>query len=340
MNGRYNVAVVGASGLVGEAILALLSERDFAVETLDVVGDEGSAGGKIEHGRHQLAVRNLTEFDFSKVQIAFFATDAGVANEHARPAAEAGCVVIDSSARFRYEPDVPLVVPEVNPQALAGFRHRGIVANPGASAIHLLVALKAIYDAAGIERVDVTVCEAVSDLGNPGIEELAQQTAQLLNARPVKPGVFAKQIAFNLIPQSDEFVENGYTRGEMTLVREIQKVLGDEGLGINPTVVRVPVFFGHSIVAHVVTRTRIGAERARQLLREAPGVAVVDDHEAGRYATAVTDSAGQDAVFVGRIREDLSRPNGLNLWVVADNIRKGAALNSVQIAELLVKRYL
>jgi aspartate-semialdehyde dehydrogenase len=263
-----------------------------------------------------------------------------VSAEYAPKAAAAGCVVIDNTSQFRYDDDIPLVVPEVNPEKVAEYKNRGIIANPNCSTIQMLVALKPIYDEVGISRINVATYQAVSGTGKDAIEELATQTANLLNAKPVQASVYPKQIAFNVLPQIDVFMDNGYTKEEMKMVWETQKIMGDTDILVNPTAVRVPVFFGHSEAVHIETRQKISVARVRELLEAAPGVTVIDERENGGYPTAVTDSSGHDDVYVGRIREDISHPNGINLWVVGDNVRKGAALNSVQIAEVLVKNYI
>jgi aspartate-semialdehyde dehydrogenase len=249
-------------------------------------------------------------------------------------------VIVDNTSCFRYEDDIPLVVPEVNPEAIALYKNRGIIANPNCSTIQMLVALKPIHDAVGIERINVCTYQAVSGTGKKAIEELATQTANLLNAKPVKVEVYPKQIAFNALPHIDVFMENGYTKEEMKMVWETRKIMGDETIQVNPTAVRVPVFYGHSEAVHIETREKISAEQARTILSKSPGVTVIDEHKPGGYPTAVTEAAGQDPVYVGRIREDISHPRGLDLWVVSDNVRKGAALNSVQIAEVLAKSYI
>lgn len=334
----FDVAVVGATGAVGSAMLEILAERKFPFGTVYALASERSAGKRVEFNGAQLRVERLASFDFSKVQIGLFSAGAKVSAEYAPKAAAAGCVVIDNTSQFRYEADVPLVVPEVNPAAVAQYRNRGIIANPNCSTIQLVVALKPIYDAVGIERVNVATYQSVSGAGQRGIEELARQTALLLNGKPIEPGVkFSKQIAFNVLPHIDEFQDNGYTREEMKIVWETRKILADESIGVNATAVRVPVYYGHSEAVHLETREKISAARARDLLRRAPGVEVLDERRAAGYPTPVTEAAHHDAVFVGRIREDLSHPRGLDLWVVGDNIRKGAALNSIQVAELLVK---
>jgi len=337
---RYNVAVVGATGAVGEAMLEILAERDFPVGEVYALASARSEGEKIRFKNRTLVVQNLAKFDFKKAQIGLFSAGASVSAKYAPLAAEAGCVVIDNTSQFRYDDDVPLVVPEVNPEKVADYRNRGIIANPNCSTIQMVVVLKPIHDAVGIERINVCTYQAVSGSGKEAIEELAMQTAHLLNGKPIEPKVYPKQIAFNCLPHIDVFLDNGYTKEEMKMVWETRKILGDDTIQVNPTTVRVPVFYGHSEAVHVETRKKIGADEARRLLERAPGVVVLDRREPGGYPTAVTEAAGRDPVYVGRIREDISHPRGLNLWVVADNVRKGAALNSVQIAELLVKSHI
>ena len=335
-----NVAVVGVTGAVGEVMLEILESRNFPVDTLFPLASSRSAGKSVQFRGKRHTVQDLSEFDFSQTPIALFSAGGDISAEFAPIAAEAGCVVIDNTSHFRRDADIPLVVPEVNPEAIAQYRNRGIIANPNCSTIGMLVALKPIYDSVGIERINVATYQAVSGTGKAAIEELAGQTARLLNGKPADPEVYPKQIAFNVLPHIDSFQDNGYTREEMKMVWETQKILSDETVSVNPTCVRVPVFFGHAEAVHIETRDPISAEAARALLEAAEGVVVIDQHEAGGYPTPVSDSAGQDPVFVGRIRADISHPRGLNLWVVADNVRKGAALNSVQIAEILLSQYL
>lgn len=335
-----NVAVVGVTGAVGEVMLEILESRNFPVDNLFPLASSRSAGKSVQFRGKRHTVQDLSEFDFSQTPIALFSAGGDISAEFAPIAAEAGCVVIDNTSHFRRDADIPLVVPEVNPEAIAQYRNRGIIANPNCSTIGMLVALKPIYDAVGIERINVATYQAVSGTGKAAIEELAGQTARLLNGKPADPEIYPKQIAFNVLPHIDSFQDNGYTREEMKMVWETQKILSDETVSVNPTCVRVPVFFGHAEAVHIETRDPISAEAARALLEAAEGVVVIDQHEAGGYPTPVSDSAGQDPVFVGRIRADISHPRGLNLWVVADNVRKGAALNSVQIAEILLSQYL
>jgi aspartate-semialdehyde dehydrogenase len=340
MSKKYDVAVVGATGAVGEAMLAILAERDFPVNQMYPLASSRSAGNTLMYKGQRLTVGDLGEFDFSKAQVGLFSAGASVSEVYAPKAAAAGCVVIDNTSQFRYQNDIPLVVPEVNPHAIAHYTNHGIIANPNCSTIQMLVALKPIHDAVGIERVNVCTYQAVSGTGKEAIEELATQTAALLNGKPIESEVYPKQIAFNVLPHIDVFQLNGYTKEEMKMVWETQKIMEDESIKVNPTTVRVPVFYGHSEAVHIETREKITEVAARDLLQEMPGVVVLDERKDGGYPTAVTEGAGTDPVFVGRIREDISHPRGLNLWVVADNVRKGAALNSVQIAEILIEDYL
>ncbi len=340
MSMKFDVAVLGATGIVGETILSILAEREFPVRTVHALASSRSAGAEAAFRGDQLTVQDVADFDFAQVQLGLFSAGASVSAEYAPKAAAAGCVVIDNTSQFRYDDDVPLVVPEVNPDAIAEYRQRGIIANPNCSTIQLVVVLKPIYDAVGVERINVCTYQSVSGTGKDAIDELSSQTAALLNGRSVEPRVYPKQIAFNVLPHIDEFQENGYTKEEMKLVWETQKILGDKTVKVNPTTARVPVFFSHSEAVHVETRGKISPDAVRKLLRATPGVEILDERRAGGYPTAFTEATGRDAVFVGRIREDITHPRGLDLWIVADNVRKGAALNSVQIAECLVKDYL
>ena len=340
MSNQYDVAVVGATGVVGEAMLEILQQRGFPVGTVYALASERSVGKSVSFGNRQLTVEDLAHFDFSKVAMGLFSAGASVSAEYAPKAPAAGCVVIDNTSHFRRDDDIPLVVPEVNADAIASYSARGIIANPNCSTIQMLVALKPIYDAVGIERINVCTYQAVSGAGRSAVEELVRQSATLLNGRPLEIEGDAKQIAFNAIPHIDVFMDNRYTREEMKMVWETRKILGDDAILVNPTAVRIPAFFGHSEAIHIETRSKISAHEVNELLAAAAGIVVVDGVETGDYPTAVTESSGADAVFVGRIREDISHPRGINLWVVADNIRKGAALNSVQIAEILAKNYL
>ena len=335
-----NVAIVGATGAVGEAMIEILESRDFPVDQLFPLASSRSAGKSLRFKGKRYMVQDLSNFDFSQTPVALFSAGGDVSAEYAPIAAQQGCVVIDNTSHFRRDDDIPLVIPEVNPEAIGQFRQRNIIANPNCSTIGMLMALKPIYDLAGIERINVATYQAVSGTGKDAIEELAGQTARLLNGKEAEPKVYPRQIAFNVIPHIDTFLENGYTREEMKMVWETQKILADESIRVNPTCVRVPVFYGHAEAVHIETREPVSVTEARALLQAADGVSVLDSHEPGGYPTPVSEAAGADSVFVGRIRADISHPRGLNLWVVADNVRKGAALNSVQIAEVLLSTYL
>jgi aspartate-semialdehyde dehydrogenase len=337
---RWNVAVLGATGLVGEMMLTVLEERNFPVQELFALASDRSLGKTVQFKGRALPVIDAAQFDFSRAQLGLFSAGGEVSAIHAPKAAAAGCVVIDNTSQFRYETDIPLVVPEVNKAAIAQYRQRHIIANPNCSTIQMVVVLKPIYDAVGIERINVATYQSVSGAGRKAVEELAEQTAQLLNGRPVKPKVLPKQIAFNCLPQIDKFMENGYTKEEMKMHWETRKIFADDTIRVNATAVRVPVFYGHSEALHIETRQPITAAAARALLSSAPGVKVVDERRPGAYPTAVTEAANHDTVYVGRIREDMTHERGLDLWVVGDNIRKGAATNAVQIAEILVREYL
>ena len=325
-----NIAIVGATGAVGEAMREVLDERDFPIGDVRLLASRRSAGQRLQVRGKAIAVEVLDDFDFADTQIALFSAGGAVSAEHAPRAADAGAVVIDNTSRFRMEDGVPLVVPEVNSHRISDGVGPNIIANPNCSTIQMAVALKPIYDAAGISRVNVATYQAVSGAGQGGVRELAGQTANVLNAKPLD--AFKKhpvQIAFNAVSNAWDIGENGYSVEEMKMINETKKIFEDDTLLVNPTCVRVPVFYGHSEAIHIETDMPISAGEARDLLRQAPGVTVTEDE---RCANPV-EHAGTDAVFVSRIREDATHPNGLNLWVVADNVRKGAALNSVQIAE-------
>jgi aspartate-semialdehyde dehydrogenase len=340
MNRRYNVAVLGATGAVGQAMLSILAERDFPIGDVYALASQRSEGIRLDFKGQELIVRGVDNFDFSKVDIGLFSAGAGVSARYARQAAADGCVIIDNTSEFRYDADIPLVVPEVNPEAMSQYKARGIIANPNCSTVQMVVALKPIYDVVGIERVNVSTYQAVSGTGKGAISELECQSAALLNLKPISCAVYPKQIAFNVLPHIDVFLENGYTKEEMKMVWETRKIMADDAIQVNSTAVRVPVFFGHSEALHIETREFIDADGAREILKAAPGVIVIDERVGGGYPTAATEAAGTDSVYVGRIRNDISHPRGLNMWVVSDNLRKGAALNSVQIAEMLIEGYL
>jgi aspartate-semialdehyde dehydrogenase len=337
----FRVAVLGATGLVGDTMIRVLQERDFPVSELLPLASNRSLGKRVEfRGRH-IPVIDVATFDFKRAQIGLFSAGGEVSREYAPKAAAAGCIVIDNTSEFRYEDDIPLVVPEVNAHAIVEYKKRGIIANPNCSTIQMVVALKPIYDAVGITRINVATYQSVSGAGKEAVDELAAQTTRLMSGEePDKPKVIAKRIAFNCVPQIDKFMDNGYTKEEMKMVWETRKIFGDQSILVNATAVRVPVFFGHSEAVHVETRTKITAEAARDLLRKSPGIEVIDERKPGGYPTAATEAANQDTVYVGRIREDISHERGLNLWIVSDNIRKGAATNSIQIAEILVREHI
>ncbi|MBT4522936.1 MAG: aspartate-semialdehyde dehydrogenase [Halieaceae bacterium] len=340
MTDYYDVAIVGATGAVGECMISILQERNFPVRNLYPLASSRSAGKSIMFMGKSVQVTDLAEFDFNQAQIGLFSAGGSVSEEFAPKAAASGCIVIDNTSHFRRDHDIPLIVPEVNSEAVAGYSRRNIIANPNCSTIQMLVALKPIYDAVGIERINVATYQAVSGSGKEGVEELAGQTARLLNGQDPVCEVYPSQIGFNALPHIDVFQDNGYTREEMKMVWETQKIFDDSSIQVNPTCVRIPVFFGHSEAVHIETVDKISEVQARALLEDAPGVVVVDKRENGGYPTAVGEASGQDPVFVGRIREDISHPRGLDLWIVSDNIRKGAALNTVQIAECLINTYI
>ncbi len=333
---KVNVAVLGATGVVGEAAIQILEERNFPVGILYPLASTRSEGQTVLFRNRGHMVQDVADFDFSLAQIAIFSAGSEISKIYAPKAAKAGCVVIDNTAEFRQDSDVPLVVPEVNPEAVNLFRKKNIIANPNCSTVQLVLALKPIYDAVGITRVNIATYQSVSGAGKDGLAELAEQTGQLLNGLPITSRTFPVQIGFNLFPHIDDFLENGYTKEEMKLVLETQKILNDTSILVNPTAVRVPIFYGHSEAVHLETKDPISVAKVKELLQKAPGVKVVDNAKAKGYPTPVTHAADNDAVFVGRIRQDLSHPRGLDLWIVADNVRKGGALNAVQIAELLL----
>ncbi|MBT4837254.1 MAG: aspartate-semialdehyde dehydrogenase [Methylococcales bacterium] len=340
MSKKYNVAVVGATGAVGVTMLAILEERGFPVDNVYALASSRSAGKEIQFNDKTIVIEDLAEFDFKKAQIGLFSAGASISKVYAPIAAEAGCVVIDNTSQFRYDDHIPLVVPEVNPEKIANYKDHGIIANPNCSTIQMLVALKPIYDAVGIDRLNVATYQAVSGTGKEAIDELNQQSSDILNDEIISCDVYPKQIAFNVLPHIDVFLDNGYTKEEMKMVWETQKIMGDDNIKVNPTAVRVPVIYGHSEAIHLETKKKITVQEVNELYKNAPGITVLDDRNDGGYATAATESAGQDPVFVSRIREDISHPMGINLWVVSDNVRKGAALNSVQIAEILIQKYI
>lgn len=339
MSKKINIAVVGATGVVGQTMLACLQECQFPVGELYAVASERSAGSTIEFNGKTIQVEALDSFDFGKAQIALFSAGGERALKYAPIAASLGCVVIDNSSAFRRDPGIPLVIPEVNAHALKYFRKRMIIANPNCSTMQMLVALKPIYDAVGITRINVATYQSVSGSGKGAIDELAKQTRAWAQHQPLVNHVYPVQIAFNLIPHIDVFEDNGYTKEEMKMVHETRKILEDESIQVNPTAVRVPVFYGHSEAVNIETRRKISAKEVHELLSQAPGIEVIDGLAPGKYPTPAVNAQGTNPVYVGRIREDISHPNGINMWVVADNIRKGAALNTVQIAQYLLEHY-
>jgi len=339
MDRQLAVAVIGVTGLIGETLITVLEERGFPVAQLYALASNRSLGRSVSFRGRSHPVQELADFDFAHCDLALFCAGAQVSREYAPKAVAAGCLVIDSSSEFRYQEDVPLVVPEVNLHALAGFGQRGIVASPEGCAIQTVLVLKPLQDAAGIERIDVATYQSVSGEGRAAVEELARQSIAALSGQgAVAADARSGQIAFNCVPHIGALQDNGYTREEMQLVWQTRKILGDAALRMNVTAVRVPVFYGHGEAVHLQTRRALGAAQARELLRKAPGVSVMDERVAGGYPAAATEAAKRDTVYVGRIREYLAPDRGLNLWIVADNVRKGAATNSVQIAEAWAQR--
>lgn len=335
----FHVAVVGATGAVGNEMIKILEERNFPVEKLKLLASERSLGKSLEYKGESLPVEVLKEDSFTGVQIGLFSAGGSISEKFAPLAAQAGCVVVDNTSAFRMVPDIPLVVPEVNPEAIALYKNRGIIANPNCSTIQMVVALKPIHDAVRIKRIVVSTYQAVSGTGKKAIEELSEQTRALLSFQDPVVKVYPHQIAFNCLPQIDVFVDNGYTKEEMKMINETRKIMNDPSIAVTATTVRVPVFYAHSESVNIETEKKITPQEVRDLLAKAPGVIVVDDPQQRLYPMAI-HAAGKDETFVGRIREDESIPNGINMWIVSDNLRKGAALNAVQIAEILGKDYL
>ncbi|MDP3181187.1 MAG: aspartate-semialdehyde dehydrogenase [Desulfobaccales bacterium] len=339
MSRAYKVAVVGATGAVGRQMVACLEERQFPVAELKPLASDRSLGKSVTFKGREIPVEVLTKEAFAGVEIALFSAGGSISKEYGPIAAQAGAVVVDNSSAWRMEPDVPLVVPEVNPQDIALYKNRGIIANPNCSTIQMVVALKPLHDAARIKRVVVSTYQAVSGTGQKAVEELAAQVRALLSSQEVVKKVYPHRIAFNVLPHIDVFLDNGYTKEEMKMVLETKKILGDDSIEVTATAVRVPVFYGHAESVNIETERKLTPEAARELLSKAPGVKVVDNPAKFEYPMPL-DAAGQDLTLVGRIREDFSIAHGLNFWVVADNLRKGAATNTVQIAEILIKDYL
>lgn len=335
---KHSIAIVGATGLVGSTLLSLIEEKQFPFDRLYLVASQQSAGSNVTFKGQKYPIYDLAHFDFSQTTIAFFCVGNDLAAEYAPRAVCAGNIVIDKSYHFRNHPDVPLIVPEVNLQCISEYQKKGIIANPNCSTIPLTVALKPIYDAVGITRVNISTYQSVSGTGKSAMQELTEQTQQCLTHQPIQMKVYSQQIAFNVLPHIDDFQENGYTREEMKMVWEIQKIFNDKHIAVNPTAVRVPVYCGHAASVHLETKDKITIHQALSLLSNAPGIILMNGQYP--YPTPVTDAAGRDKVYVGRVREDISHSTGLNLWVVADNLRKGAALNAIQIAEHLIRDHL
>lgn len=334
-NNRYNVAIVGASGAVGNVMRKILEERNFPVKSLKLLASYRSAGKKLEFKGEEITIEELTKDSFDDVDIVLASAGATVSKRFMPTAVEKGCVVIDNTSAFRMEPDIPLVVPEVNPDA--AFKHNGLIANPNCSTIQMVVALKPLHDAAKIKRIVVSTYQSVSGAGQKAVNELRQQSIDILNEVPFKCEKFPYQIAFNALPQIDVFLENDYTKEEMKMVNETRKIMEDDSIRITATAIRIPVFYAHSESVNIETEKKLTADEARKILSDAPGVTLVDDPDKQLYPLA-TEATGKDDTFVGRVREDISIENGLDMWVVSDNLRKGAALNSIQLAELLVER--
>jgi aspartate-semialdehyde dehydrogenase len=335
MSKQYKVAVAGATGAVGQEMVRVLEQRNFPVENLKPLASERSIGKTVEYKGKEIPVEVLGQDSFDGLDLAIFSAGAGPSKEFAPIAAKAGCVVVDNSSAWRMDPDIPLVVPEVNPHALKN--HDNIIANPNCSTIQMVVALKPIYDAVGIKRIVVSTYQAVSGTGAKAIEELSGQTRSLMNMQEPEVKVYPHQIAFNCLPHIDVFLENDYTKEEMKMVNETRKIMEDDSIMVSATTVRVPVFYGHSEAVWVETKTKISAQDVRALLVNAPGIKVLDNPGENIYPLAL-HAAGRDETFVGRIREDISCENGIVMWVVSDNIRKGAALNAVQIGESLIQQ--
>lgn len=338
MSDGYPICIVGATGLVGGTLLSLLEKMNFPFNKLYLLASEQSAGKSLTFRAENLPIHDLKSFDFSQCKIAFFCVGNDLAAEYAPKAAAAGSLVIDKSYYYRNHADVPLIIPEVNAAALADCRKMNIIANPNCNTIPIAVGLKPIYDAVGIARINIATYQSVSGTGKDAVAELRDQTSQLLSGQEIHPKVYAQQIAFNVLPHIDDFLENGYTREEMKMVWEMQKIFNDKTLQINPTAVRVPVFYGHAAAVHIETKDKITTAQALSLLEASPGIKVMTGKFP--YPTPAKDATGNDAVYIGRVREDISHPKGLDLWIVADNLRKGAALNALQIAEQLIKRNL
>lgn len=335
----WNVAIVGATGAVGNAMIKILEERNFPVGNLTLLASERSAGKIMRYQGQDIPVKTLAEDSFQGMQIGLFSAGGSVSERFAPIASEAGCVVIDNTSAFRMVPEIPLVVPEVNPESIKMYTERGIIANPNCSTIQMVVALKPIHDKARIKRIVVSTYQAVSGTGTRAIQELTNQTREVLDGHYPTVEVYPHQIAFNCLPQIDVFLDNGYTKEEMKMINETRKIFADDSIGVTATCVRVPVFYGHSESVNIETEVKITAAEVRKLLAQAPGVEITDSPRQKLYPLAI-NAAGRNATFVGRIRDDESVKNGINMWIVSDNLRKGAAFNAVQIAEKLIKDYL
>ena len=336
---KFNVAVAGATGAVGNQMITCLEERNFPVKSIKFLASGRSAGKKLDYKGNTIAVEELTEKSFKGMDIAIFSAGGGTSEKFAPFAAQDGCVVVDNSSAWRMDPKVPLVVPEVNPHAVAKYTNKGIIANPNCSTIQMVVPLYPLHKKYGIRRIVVSTYQAVSGTGKKAVDELDHQTRAILNFKDFEKKVYPHTIAFNCLPHIDTFLENDYTKEEMKMVHETRKIMEDDTIGVTATTVRVPVFYGHSESINIETKSDISANEVKALLEETPGVKVIDDPQNNIYPLAI-EAAGQDLIFVGRIRDDESISNGINMWVVADNIRKGAATNTVQIAEILAKEYL
>jgi len=335
----YNVAVAGATGAVGNEMVSILEQRNFPVSQLKLLASTKGAGTRMEFKGKSYTVEVMDENSFAGIDIGLFSPGGSVSQKFAPIAGKAGCVVIDNTSAFRMDPDVPLVVPEVNAHAIAQYTKKNIIANPNCSTIQMVVALKPIHDAARIKRIVVSTYQSVSGTGRRAIKELESQVLAIYNNKEIPKEVYPHQIAFNCLPHIDVFLDNGYTKEEMKMVNETRKIMEDHSIRVTATTVRVPVFYSHSESVNIETEKKITPDEVREILSKAPGVVVVDDPKKSEYPLAI-NAAGKDETFVGRIREDESIPNGINMWVVSDNIRKGAALNAVQIAEILIEKYL
>lgn len=335
---KFHFAVAGATGAVGNQMISCLEESDLGVKSIKFLASSRSAGRMLRFKGDQIQVEELKEDSFKGVDIALFSAGGSTSEKFAPCAAREGCVVVDNSSAWRMDPAVPLVVPEVNPHAIAGYTQKGIIANPNCSTIQMVVALNPIHKKFGIKRIVVSTYQAVSGTGKKAIDELFDQTRAMMNYMNYQVKVYPHRIAFNCLPHIDKFLENGYTKEEIKMVNETRKILEDDTIGVTATTVRVPVFYGHSESVNVETKEPVSAAEVKSLLEKTPGVKVVDDPTQNRYPLAI-DAAGQDLTLVGRIRDDESIPNGINMWIVADNIRKGAATNAVQIAQVLARDY-